>query len=344
MNSKWYKDIPVSINNAFGDPLTEIQIEDTIAKINSLKNHAAPYNIITKAVINDEIYSKLKDVEKTDNFVVMYSLTGLDEGGYSFQERLETIELLNKLFGKVIILVRPIIQGRNDHYKNLEKIVKVAKNTSGRLITGAIHDEFKRKNVKTEVRDHLVEICEKNSIKYFHKSSCAAADITNSRCWMHDLQKPVNLDVVERLGYQFNLIDDRICLKYATVGDLNFIRMITKSYILTENVLSGYNLLSISNDDYKYEVSSSWYSWSNNTACEINCDYCIIHSIDYLDKECQIGVKPSDIEAKSQKAFKMSSEYTEMLKKGKFISQSIRKQLGYNDVRNTQICKANAYL
>ncbi|MBW4085044.1 hypothetical protein [Paenibacillus sp. S150] len=76
-NTEWYKDIPVSINNAFGDPFTEVQIDDTIAKINSLKNHNAPYSVITKAVLTDEHYSKLKNIEKTDRMVVMYSLTGL---------------------------------------------------------------------------------------------------------------------------------------------------------------------------------------------------------------------------------------------------------------------------
>ncbi|MBW4085043.1 hypothetical protein [Paenibacillus sp. S150] len=256
---------------------------------------------------------------------------------------MKTIEQLSKCFGHVIILVRPIIPGRNDQYKNLERIVDVAKNTSGRLITGAIHDEFKRKNVNENVKERLVELCVKNGVRYFHKSSCAAAEITNSRCWMHDLDRPVNLDVVKRLGYEFTLVDGRVCLRYATVGDLNFIRMITKSYILTENFLTGYNLLSISNEDYKYEVSSSWYSWSTNTFCEINCDYCIIHSIEYLDNECEIGVNPSQIELNSQKAADMFRDYSLKMKKGKFVSQSIDKQLGYNDVRKTQLCTAYAY-
>ena len=58
----WWKKIPICINNALGDPLIKSQIDNTIYKLNYLCNHKAPYSIITKAVIDDEIYEKLKNV------------------------------------------------------------------------------------------------------------------------------------------------------------------------------------------------------------------------------------------------------------------------------------------
>ena len=341
--NKWWEYLPVCINNAFGDPLTKSQIDNTIFKLNCLENHKMAYSIITKAVIDDDIFNKLKNVKKSKNLVVMYSLTGLDEGGFTFNQRVETINKLKELFENIIILVRPIIKDRNDDMETLEKIVKVAKNTSGRLITGAVHNEFKRKSVKNDVREMLIRLCEENGVKYFHKSSCAAADITNNKCWMHNLGKPENLDVVRSLGYKFEILNGKIYLEEATVGDLNFLRMITKSYVYSKKILSGYNLLSIGNEDdgHIYEVSSSWFSWSVNTACSINCDYCIINSIEYLDKKCEIGVIPSDIE----KRFKVANKnrfIADKFSKGKFVSKSIEEQcIGYNDLRTTQICMAN---
>lgn len=344
MNKEWWKNIPVSINNAFGDPFTELQIEDTIYKLNSLQSQNAPYSVITKAVINDEIYNKLKQVKTSKNLVVIYSLTGLDEGGFSFEERVNTIHKLKEIFGEVIVLVRPIIPGKNDDLETLEKIVLVAKSVSNRLITGAIHNEFKRKKVDADVREMLVQLCEKHGVKYYHKSSCAAADISNNPCWMHDLGKPINLDVVKELGYNFTLDENGgICLDKATVGDLNFLRMITKSYITAKEIISGYNILSISSDMQTYEVSSSWFSWSRNRRCSINCNYCIIHSIEYLNEDKTIGVHPSEIMDRSVKACD-SPIRKKQYKKGKYVAEKKNNNMGYNDLRSIQQCRVLKYV
>lgn len=336
----WWKKIPICINNALGDPLIKSQIDNTIYKLNYLCNYKAPYSIITKAVIDDEIYEKLMSVKKSKNLVVMYSLTGLNEGGYSFDERVKTIEQLKEIFGTVIILVRPIIAKRNDNEEILRKIVNVAKNTSKILITGSVHNEFKNKQINDNVKSLLIKICQDNGVKYFHKSSCAASYITHSKCWMHDLDTPQNIEVVEKLGYNFYMKDNKICLYRATMGDLNFLRMITNSYILADKVENNYNILSIGDKDNKFEVSSSWFSWSRNTGCSINCDYCIIHEIEYLKQNCDIGIEPDRIEKYCTKQIFLEDNKDKKIKLNK-IEKNIN--FGYNDFRTMQECRAKHY-
>ena len=78
-NIPWWSNIPISINSAFGDALTSIQIDNTCMKLNALSNHNAAYGFCTKAVPDDKIYDKLSQVKKTSNMVIRYSLTGLNE-------------------------------------------------------------------------------------------------------------------------------------------------------------------------------------------------------------------------------------------------------------------------
>lgn len=337
----WWSIIPISINSAFGDALTSTQIEDTCEKMKELKNHNAAYGFCSKAVLHDNEFDKLRKIPITNNLCIRYSLTGLNEGGFSFDERIETINNLKSIFGKVIIITRPLIYERNTDIDTLRKLVQTAKNTSGLLITGALHDKNKRKQLDDSVRRCLVNLCDEYDVKYFHKSSCAAAYLTNRKCWMHNLSSPENIDVLDKLGYQYKLDNGKIILNKGTIGDLNFLRMVTGSYIYCRDIVSGYNILSFSDDEVKFDVTSSWYSWSRNRKCQINCDYCIIREIEYLDEDCQIGVNPKYIEnyaLQSKRNF-----YNMNWEKGSYTTNVNNEVLGYDNLRTVQKCMVDFY-
>ncbi len=337
----WWSKIPISINSAFGDALSSSQIDDTCMKLNILKTHNAAYGFCTKAVPDEKIFDKLRQVSITSNLSVRYSLTGLDEGGYSFEERLNAIKELKSIFGRVIIITRPLIYGRNTSKENLLKLVKAASETSGLLITGGLHDKTKRKQVDVDVKQQLIDLCKEYGVKYFYKSSCASAYITGKDCWMHNLHEPTNISVLDNLGYEYEIEDGKIILKYGTVGDLNFLRMVTGSYIFCKQLTSGYNLLSFSDENCIFDVTSSWYSWSQNRPCQINCDYCIIREIEYLETNCQIGVRPDEIEnyAKTSKRNFRDTNW----EKGKYELVDNKEYIGYNSVRTIQNCMTEAY-
>ena len=338
----WWSKIPISVNSAFGDALTSSQIDDTCMKLNFLKQHNAAYGFCTKAVPDQKILEKLQQVPITSNLSIRYSLTGLDEGGYSFEERLNAIKELKSIFGKVIIITRPLIYGRNTSKDNLLRLVKAASETSGLLITGGLHDKTKRKQIDIDVRQQLTDLCKEYGVKYFHKSSCASAYITGKKCWVHNLHKPINVSVLDDLGYEYVIKDNRIILKYGTVGDLNFLRMITGSYVLCNQLTSGYNLLSFSDKNCIFDVTSSWYSWSQNRRCQLNCDYCIIREIEYLENDSQIGVRPDEIEnyAKNSKRDFIDANW----KKGRYsLIDDGARCVGYNNVRTIQDCLTETY-
>ena len=51
-----FSEVPVSINNLYGDPFLPTQIEDTFLKLEALKNtkHNGFVSIITKSEIDDD--------------------------------------------------------------------------------------------------------------------------------------------------------------------------------------------------------------------------------------------------------------------------------------------------
>ncbi|MCX6779120.1 MAG: hypothetical protein NTU97_02725, partial [Candidatus Magasanikbacteria bacterium] len=63
-----------------GDPLFPTQLKDTLAKLDSLKNHQGPIAIITKMKVELEVAKKIS----RPNLIIFYSFTGLNEGGFSF--------------------------------------------------------------------------------------------------------------------------------------------------------------------------------------------------------------------------------------------------------------------
>lgn len=295
---EWFENIPVNINNN-GDPLIDNQIENTIEKIKSLEGYANIFHICTKAVPSEKSFSLLEQLtdNQKKNLFLSYSLTGLNEGRYSFEDRVNTIDRLFKIFGDVTILLRPLIAGRNDNKENIERIVKVAATHGNRIILGGLHNDKLIKQLDNDTLDFFIQCCKKNGVKFFNKTSCAVADKFKSVCKVHDYDNnyPKNLDVLDKLGYEYELINGKIVLNQASSGDMNLIRFITESMPYTKKLISRLNKVTTVGN-HNYEVTSGWLSWSLNKPCNIGCDYCVMSQIDYLKDRSSVGCHPRDIQ------------------------------------------------
>jgi hypothetical protein len=291
---EWTRLLPVSVNDTYGDPFIPQQVDNTIAKLTALERHRAPIAIFTKAGFDDHVLSALASVPVKDNVVVFYSLTGLDEGGISFDERVRFIAAVKEIFPNTLVFTRPIIRNRNDSPALLRRLADVAAAYTDALVLGGLHDAKKRKTIETPVEDFLIDYCNELGVPTFHKTSCAAAWLHGLPCWMHDLGKPHNFDVLVQLGYDFNISDRTVILRRGTTGDINFIRMISGAEVSVEALISNYNLLTFPTGMRKLESTSSWFAWSENLDVCLDCNYCIIKQIEYLKKmRVRIGVHPT---------------------------------------------------
>ncbi|WP_028734595.1 hypothetical protein [Rhizobium leguminosarum] len=291
----WYNRIPISINDAYGDPFIPEQIDDTQRKFDQLHDHEMPIALFTKAPHSREILKHLATHDCPKYVTPMYSLTDLDEGGHSFENRTWMIRELEQVLQRpVTILVRPIIKDRNDDPSTLKKLVDVAARGSRLLVLGGLHDKYKMKKIKSGVEELLLEMCDDAGVAAFYKSSCCASYIHNVDCWMHKYSaEPVNTDIAKRIGYDVQATDNGLFIEKATTGDLNFLRILCRTSIETGTIVSNYNILSISTTQQKLESTSSWYVWARNISTCVGCKYCIIQQIEYLGKnELEIGVHP----------------------------------------------------
>jgi hypothetical protein len=292
----WHEWLPVSVNDTYGDPFIPEQVDNTVMKLRRLMSHQAPIAIFTKAGYDPSVLRKLQSVSGNGQVVIFYSLTGMNEAGISFANRVAMIDSLRTLWKNVVVFTRPIIRNRNDDPATLERLVDVAAERTKLLVMGGLHDRYKNKNIAFQVEGYLTELCDAKGVKCFHKTSCCAAYLHGLSCWVHDQNGPVNLDVAAQLGYQFAFDGGRLVLGEATTGDLNFLRMLTRMPIYAAKLISNYNLLTIPTGDQKFESTSSWFAWSENIETCLDCDYCIIKQIEYLKKmRVKIGTHPSEI-------------------------------------------------
>ncbi len=295
-STNWWDLLPISINDTYGDPFIPEQVENTVMKITRLMDHRFPLAIFTKAGYDRAVLQKLRAIAANDRVVVFYSLTGLNEGGISFGERLAMIDGLRDIWDNVVVFTRPIIRNRNDDPALLQRLVDVAAAGTKLLVMGGLHDRYKNKLLEFAIEDLLTEMCDQQGVKCFHKTACCAAYLHRRSCWVHDMTGPHNLEVARQLGYRFAIIENRVVLDRASTGDLNFLRMLVRAGVYAARLISNYNLLTIPSGEQKYEATSSWYAWSENIDTCLDCDYCIIKQIEYLKRmRVKIGTHPSEM-------------------------------------------------
>ncbi|MDG4788033.1 hypothetical protein O7626_19160 [Micromonospora sp. WMMD1102] len=328
------------MNDTYGDPFIPEQVANTVTKLAELRTHQAPIAIFTKAGYHPDVLARLAEIADNDNIIVYYSLTGLDEGGISFDERLRFIAALTGLFRNVFVFTRPIIRRRNDSPEHLRRLAQAAAELTGQLVLGGLHDAKKRKQIERPVELRLLDYCDELGVRAFHKTSCAAAWTRQRRCWVHDIGAPGKIDVAASLGYRLQVGDDRVVLHEGSTGDINFVRMLTGAEVYVDNLLSNYNLLTIG-APRKLEMTSSWFAWSENIDTCLDCSYCIIKQIEYLKKmQVRIGVHPTrlpEIVDGEQSAHALSQL------RGNKLAPGSGGRKRYGDVRIEKPCRVAVY-
>ena len=107
------RDIPVSINNYFGDP--GIQWEDTLSKLKKLEEsgHSGPVGIISKSSFSKERAQQLKDIKC--KVVILQSVSNLPTKiePVSHEKRIESLRNLVEAGLPAIAYLRPLIPGYN---------------------------------------------------------------------------------------------------------------------------------------------------------------------------------------------------------------------------------------
>ncbi len=294
MFEETFKQLPVMVNDCYGDPFLSYQVRDTFSKLRALKRHKGPVGLITKMVFGEDILN-LIEPSLNNNLVIFYSFTGLDEGGFSFEERHETFSRLCDAHKNVVLLIRPIIPNRNDNTRMLTKLCDVGKEFNRPVVYegGYKRPGTRVKYLDSKVRLFLENYCQKRDIVTYSKTSCAAGGLLNSRCVFHIDEEPMNLNALKFLGYVFETsTKGKISIEKGTIGDKNFIRFLTHSQPIIANIDWNTNILSISTQSLIFECTSSWYVWSRNLSKCLGCDYCMIPGIEHLKYPLSIGINP----------------------------------------------------
>lgn len=141
--------MPYCINCASGDPFTANQMNSTISKMHELIDAKNYFSVCSKAKIDQDIKSELLKISSydTSKMFLGYSLTGLNEGGIDWKDRVASIRFLFETFGQVLIMARPMIYGRNMTLDNARRIIEVAADTSKTVSFAGKHDSNKRKSM-----------------------------------------------------------------------------------------------------------------------------------------------------------------------------------------------------
>lgn len=122
---EYFLNIPVSINNLYGDPFYKDQIENTFSKLYSLhkSGHKGVVSIITKTEIDEQIALRLGYYAKRLKLIILLSISELPtriEGAPG--DRYNTISKCLKYGVPILPYIRPFIPGENTSPEILDKL------------------------------------------------------------------------------------------------------------------------------------------------------------------------------------------------------------------------------
>lgn len=197
---KWrevLRQIPVAINNFYGDPV--IQWDNTVEKLKNLETsrHAGPVGIILKGKLNEARISDLKERKEAGlNVVCLVSISELPEmESVPSEHRYENIKLLNNAGVPAIAYIRPMMPPFNTSEETIEKIFsnlervgcKMAVTSGFRGDEALVHklapDEkiewaMRVKVMPAEVYQRIKRHADKSGIQLFTRTSCAVSFAT----------------------------------------------------------------------------------------------------------------------------------------------------------------------
>jgi len=189
------RDIPVVIDNYFGDPSTQ---QDHLRQaLMALKEdgHRGPIGIITKGKFGRQTIDLLASIP---NVVVLQSISGLPRSiePAKLETRVENMRRLVEAGIKTIAYLRPIIAGYNDSPESLQRVLNLIKLTgvdtvvySGFRITeetrklmeangidmSGFKEDPEHKQMPEEAREFIETYGHSIGLKVFRKTSCGVS-------------------------------------------------------------------------------------------------------------------------------------------------------------------------
>lgn len=200
----YFLNVPVSVNNLYGDPFHPVQTENTFEKLKKLEasGHKGIVSIITKSEITPEQAEQLSNLKL--NLVVLVSISGLKtrpEGNAPFENtkgsRYVALRNCANAGLKTLAYIRPFIPPYNTFPEVIEGIFKGIHEAgiSNAVVSGLRGDEeillksgikkekikewnYRVKIIPKEIRGMLDTYSRKYNIRLFERTSCGVSYIT----------------------------------------------------------------------------------------------------------------------------------------------------------------------
>lgn len=192
-----FKDIPVSVNNLYGDPFFPTQVENTFKKLDDLKEsgHTGIISIITKTEISNDIARRLKQYTDSLKLIVLVSVSGLP---YEIEKikgnRINTLALCNENNIPCLAYLRPFLPPMNTTEEVIDNLFRKIKEagTNTIVVSGLrgndevltnlnvpLEERYKWnmrvKIIPKDVRTILDECAEKYDMTMFERTSCGVS-------------------------------------------------------------------------------------------------------------------------------------------------------------------------
>ena len=278
-------DIPITINTHFGDPFQPTQWENTVYKLKYLKNqkYRGEIEVSTKWILSDNQINELYSINP--DMWIICGITGMDEvPSITRDARYDNYLRICKKFRKTILNVRPIIPGRNDSIDTLKPIIEIAAKGRKLLKHGGYLNPHIIGSSKTTYDDLKLEIhtlCLSMGVNDGPRCTSLVSDVTGRVDSTYSEDEPVNLDVLNALGFRYILEDGYIALtgfetsNEITKGDVSFARLIIRSSKIKSNwTIPVVNMQMKGPSKQMLFCTSSWFHWAREVPCMVNCDYC----------------------------------------------------------------------
>lgn len=279
------ENLPLTLNTHFGDPFQPNQWNNTLEKIKYLKDqgYRGEIEVSTKWIISDEQIEELHSINP--NIWIICGVTGINEvAGITIEDRFDNYLRICKRFKKTILNVRPIIPGINDSMKVLVEIIDVAAKGRKLLKHGGYLNPNSFKNKKTnydELKKEIHAYCESVGVNDRSRCACIVTDVTGRVNSTFEESSPVNLDILNILGYEFELENNWVKLvgfegsNIVTKGDVSFARLIVESSHVLNNWNDPHVYMQMKGPEGQTMVcTSSWLHWAREVECMVNCFYC----------------------------------------------------------------------
>lgn len=193
----YFLNIPVSINNLYGDPFFKVQEENTFNKLKNIAetNHKGIVSIITKSEISSDNIERLKYFNSLLNLIVLVSCSELPSSIEKVNgNRYNSLRRCVETKIPVIAYVRPFIPGLNTTKESIENMLRQIAETGCKrivvcglrgsdsiLLNSNIEKEklhewsLRVKIMPPDVKAYILEFSEKYNLKIYDRTSCGVA-------------------------------------------------------------------------------------------------------------------------------------------------------------------------